>query len=199
MAMFPLGSVLLPGGVAPLRLFEERYLEMHERVMLAGDPFAIVLIERGFEVGGGDQRFDVGTAARVAASSEMDDGSRLVIAVGSARVRVTEWLEDDPYPRAHVDELPEPLPTDPEVVDACAAELRTTFGLLTELGVDVGEAPELPDNQVLAVYQAAQLAPLQMLDKQHVLETDDPDARAALVLRLLTDRNELLRLQLEGA
>ena len=68
-AMFPLGTVLLPGGVLPLQVFEPRYRQM-VRDLLADDSrppeFGVVMIERGSEVGGGDARSTVGTLAQIA-------------------------------------------------------------------------------------------------------------------------------------
>jgi uncharacterized protein len=199
MPMFPLGSVLFPGGVAPLRLFEPRYLEMYDRVMVEGDPFAIVLIERGYEVGGSDSRFGVGTQAGLVASTTLRDGTYLVVAVGTKRVRVLEWLPDDPFPRAMVDLIEEAPCSNRGDVSRCEAGLRTMIGLLVELGVDVGDDVILSKNPVTAVFQVAQLAPIQAIDKQRVLETDDPGERAVLLHRLLEEHNEFLRLQIGGA
>ncbi len=100
--MFPLGSALLPGMPLPLRLFEPRYLAMLDAV-LRRDPvdFGVVLIERGSEVGGGDARFDVGCLAEVQQIEAGDDGVALV-AVGTQRLRVDRWGDDDPFPQAEV-------------------------------------------------------------------------------------------------
>ncbi|WP_415830929.1 LON peptidase substrate-binding domain-containing protein [Janibacter anophelis] len=54
--MFPLGTVLLPGNPLPLQVFEPRYLAMLRDIAGGDGRFGVVLIERGFEVGGGDQR-----------------------------------------------------------------------------------------------------------------------------------------------
>ena len=98
--MFPLGTVLLPGAPLPLQVFEPRYREL-TRDCLAGVPeFGVVLIERGSEVGGGDVRTNVGTVARIVASQGFPDGRAYLVTVGTRRIRVTEWLEDAPYPRA---------------------------------------------------------------------------------------------------
>ena len=59
--MFPLGTVLFPHALLPLRVFEPRYRTMTAHVMRGDAEFGVVLIERGSEVGGGDIRFDVGT------------------------------------------------------------------------------------------------------------------------------------------
>ena len=100
--MFPLQTVLLPTAVLPLQIFEPRYRQMI-RTCLDGDrTFGVVLIERGREVGGGDERTDVGTVAQVVAATELPDGRWYVVAVGTHRLRVRRWLEDDPYPRAEV-------------------------------------------------------------------------------------------------
>ena len=67
-----------------------------------------MLIERGFEVGGGDQRFGVGTVARIVEAARTPDGRYLLATVGTERFRVKKWLDDDPFPRAEVDVLGEP-------------------------------------------------------------------------------------------
>ena len=63
--MFPLGTVLFPSGVLPLRIFEPRYRKMLEDLLLGSREFGVVLIERGSEVGGGEVRSGIGTMARV--------------------------------------------------------------------------------------------------------------------------------------
>ena len=65
--MFPLGKVLVPGEVLPLHVFEPRYRQLVVDLLAADDrppEFGVVLIERGWEVGGGDARTDIGTVAR---------------------------------------------------------------------------------------------------------------------------------------
>src|SRR2546427_2200311 len=104
--MFPLGTVLLPYVVLPLRVFEPRYQALTRHVLAGTREFGVVLIERGFEVGGGDERFDVGTVARILEAAEAPDGRWRLLTVGSRRIRVEQWLEDDPYPRAMVLDLP---------------------------------------------------------------------------------------------
>src|SRR5688572_14490436 len=105
--MFPLGSVLVPGMILPLHVFEPRYRAL-VRDCTAGDgEFGVVLIERGSEVGGGDARTDVGTMARIVQADELPDGRFAVGAVGMRRIRVTAWLVDEPYPRAEVADWPD--------------------------------------------------------------------------------------------
>ena len=107
MSMFPLGSVLFPHMPLRLRVFEERYLVMLSELVKAEDTrFGVVLIERGFEVGGGEHRFGVGTTADVAQIGA-EDGVVGLVAQGTERFEVETWLADDPYPRAEVRVLPE--------------------------------------------------------------------------------------------
>ena len=98
MPMFPLGTVLLPGVVLPLHVFEPRYQQLVRDCLEASHAeFGVVLIDRGSEVGGGDVRSDVGVVARVLQVAAMDAGRFAVISVGTRRIRITQWLEDDPY------------------------------------------------------------------------------------------------------
>ncbi len=106
--MFPLGSVLLPGGALPLHIFEPRYQALVRDCIDAPDhEFGVVLIDRGSEVGGGESRRDVGVAARMVQVAQLADDRFAVVAVGTRRVRVIEWLPDDPYPRAVVEDWPD--------------------------------------------------------------------------------------------
>src|SRR3954470_22385328 len=98
MPMFPLGTVLFPHALLPLRVFEPRYRLMTERVLRGDREFGVVLIERGSEVGGGDVRFGVGTVARIVRSQPLPDGGYALATVGIRRLRVVSWLADDPYP-----------------------------------------------------------------------------------------------------
>ncbi|GAC68063.1 LON peptidase substrate-binding domain-containing protein [Gordonia soli] len=113
--MFPLGGVLLPGELLPLRIFEPRYRALLDDCLTAAavtpdatPGFGVVLIARGHEVGGGDVRHDVGTIARVDQLHRERDGRAALVCTGSRRFQVVEWLPDDPYPRARIAHLDEP-------------------------------------------------------------------------------------------
>ena len=108
--IFPLGSVLMPTQLLPLHIFEPRYRELMRQLTEAGArrELGVVLIERGHEVGGGDQRVGTGTLARLVAAEQLPDGRWLALFAGTERFRVVEWLPDDPFPQAQVEDLPEP-------------------------------------------------------------------------------------------
>jgi Lon protease-like protein len=182
--MFPLGTVLFPSLPLPLHVFEPRYRAL-VRDCLDGDGcFGVTLIERGSEVGGGDVRTDIGTMARIAQARELPDGRWALAAVGLHRVRVTRWLEDDPYPRAEIEPHPdEPGPCDgTEVV----ARLRRVLARHAELGDSVAPATiELSDDPELASFQAAAIAPFGPVDHQALLAATSAQARYAQLDELL--------------
>lgn len=180
--MFPLGNVLVPGGVLQLHVFEPRYQVLVKDCVAAEDhEFGVVLIDRGHEVGGRDVRRTVGTVARMVQVAELDDGRYAVIAIGVRRLRVNAWLPDDPYPLADIDDIPEIDDTDQdsqELLVAVTARARRAAALALELG-DEGNEPgiELADDIVTASYQLIDLAPIGSADAYDLLCSPGPLAR----------------------
>lgn len=107
LAMFPLESALLPDQELPLRIFEPRYGALVRHCMATGDPFGVVLISRGREVGGGDARCDVGVTSRITECVDQGAGRYALHCRTGERIRVREWLPDDPYPRARITPWPD--------------------------------------------------------------------------------------------
>ena len=202
--MFPLGLVLLPGTVLPLHVFEPRYRALVQEC-LGREPaeFGITLIERGTEVGGGDQRSDIGTMARIVQVAALPEGRFALVTVGTERIRVTTWLEDDPYPRAIVEPWPD---IDAELrsterlelhVAATAARVRRATALALELGDQVADpASELAEDPVLATFQLAHLAPLGPWDRQRLLRVPGAIERLDVLDEILDDVEALLRFRL---
>lgn len=198
LAQFPLGSVLFPTMVLPLHVFEPRYRAL-TRDVLAGDRlFGVPLIERGSEVGGGDTRSDVGTVAQVVEAEELPDGRWAMVAVGLRRFRVLQWLPDDPYPRAEVEDWPdEPSVIDHDDYRDVVASLRRSLALATELGEPAAPSTvELSPDPEVGCFQLAAVAPLGPLDKQALLRAPSATARLQLAGRALAELNELLALRL---
>lgn len=200
--MFPLGSVLLPGAILPLHVFEPRYRALVQDCLAGAREFGVVLIERGSEVGGGDVRSDVGALARIVQAQELDDGRWAVLAVGLKRLRVREWLEDDPYPRADVEEWPEGDEVPPPAAAGLApvvTRLRRVLALATEAGdVTFPATLDLSDDAVLAGYQACAAAPLGPHDQRRLLAAGSPASRLALLDALLVEAEEVLAFRLAG-
>ncbi|WP_089909622.1 LON peptidase substrate-binding domain-containing protein [Leifsonia sp. 21MFCrub1.1] len=189
--MFPLGSVLFPFVPIPLRVFEPRYLTMVGRLLDEDEPeFGVVLIERGPEAGGGDQRASVGTMARlVSAAARADD--LLIIAVGTRRVTVERWVDDDPYPQAELSTLPDlewseelaPLRTEAEAV------VRRVIARVADPDSDADI--ELADDPVAAVWQLAAIAPLGEYDRYTLLRSTSMGGLLRQLIDLTIEAEEL--------
>ncbi len=171
--MFPLSSVLFPHAPLALRIFEPRYLTMLGRLLDEDEPrFGVVLIERGPEAGGGDQRSGIGTMARLA-QVQVGSDDIFILAVGDERMRVDRWLEDDPHPVAEVTVLPElrwddaltPLRTEAESI------VRRVLGKADAAGMAQYQPDvELSDDPVQSAWQLAAIAPLGELDRFTLLQ-----------------------------
>jgi Lon protease-like protein len=201
--MFPLGNVLFPHAALPLHIFEERYRALAETCLRADGRFGVVLIERGYEVGGGDTRFGVGTVARIVDAARTPDGRYLLATVGTERFRIRKWLDDDPFPRAEIDVIGEPKRV-PELAGARKVEVQRLLGRVLALSAELGDATapmdaaRLADDPVRASFEAAAAAPIGPLDSQRLLELDDLGARFDALEALLVDAAEVLELRLAG-
>lgn len=189
--MFPLGTVLVPGMLLPLHVFEPRYRALVQDCLAGDRTFGVVLIERGSEVGGGDVRTSVGTLARLVQAEELPDGRWAVIAVGTHRLRVAAWLVDDPYPRADTALWPDD-PDEAGVPPAVVALLQRCTALSQELGHPAPSDLELSDDPITASYQTTLAAPLGPADRQKLLAAPTLADRWTLLHTLLTDHIEVL-------
>jgi uncharacterized protein len=200
--MFPLGSVLLPGAVLPLHVFEARYRRLVQDLLQGEPEFGVALIDRGHEVGGGDRRTGVGTVARLIQVAELEDGRYALVSVGTRRIKVIAWLPDDPYPMADVDDWPDDeADVDQDDLAALVAsvhqDVRRVLALAVELGDLSGDpAEEIADDPLLASYHLAALAPLGPADRHRLLCAAGPGARLHLLRDLIEDVEAALRFRL---
>lgn len=197
--MFPLGTVLFPSLVLPLHVFEDRYRALMHDVLAADHEFGVCLIERGSEVGGGDVRSTVGTVATVQEAAELPDGRWAAITVGTRRIRIERWLDDDPYPRAVVEDLPDPEPTSAEVelLGDVTASVRRALDKVALLGEQASASTaDVADDPVLASYQLAAISPLSTIDQQRLLSAPTVGLRLADLHELLPEAHQMLDLRL---
>jgi Lon protease-like protein len=209
--MFPLGTVLFPGLVLPLHIFEERYraLIRHLVALPEGVPreFGVVAIRRGSEVappspsGGsppglaGVTLFEVGCTAELRQVTELDDGGFDVVTVGRRRFRLAGVDEQAaPYLTADVEWLPEPAEPD-EATGLLAARVIAVFRqYLTLIRPDPEAiAEQLPDDPTVLSHLVAATAALTVADRQQLLAIDDTASRLRAELRLLNRESALLR------
>jgi ATP-dependent Lon protease len=198
--MFPLGTVLFPSLFLPLHIFEPRYRQLARDCIEGGQEFGVVLIERGSEVGGNDVRTSVGTIAHIVEAAELEDGRWVLGTVGTRRVRVREWLADDPYPRADIEYWDDTEPGN-GAADAYAkvlAQLRRVLALKAELAEPAADATiELSDDPALGSFQVAAVSPLGPADQQRILLAEGPDERLQLLEVLLAEESDYLAARLQ--
>jgi len=174
--LFPLGTVLFPGGPLPLRIFETRYIDLVRRCLREESGFGVVLIREGVEAGGPAATFDVGTYARIVDFSQQPDGLLGIRAEGERRFRIVgrrrardglnladvEWLAE---------ETRQPLPE--EFADLAPA----LDAILTQAGDPYGSLERHLDDAAWVSGRLAEILPVPAGHKQHCLELDDPVER----------------------
>lgn len=190
MPMFPLGSVLFPGATLPLHIFEIRYQQMLNAVLEADRRFGVVLISRGSEVGGGEARTEVGTIAVIDDYQRYDDGRAAVVSTGAGRIEVIEWLADDPYPRALVQELADEPEQPGEALQL--AEVQARFGDVLALADRLGRLDGSPDTTWLEAvedgsWQLASRLPCSAHDQFTILNAATRTERLTRIAALLED------------
>jgi Lon protease-like protein len=184
--MFPLEAVRLPGEELSLRIFEPRYGALVRECLSDAREFGVVLIAAGREVGGGDSRCDIGAMAHIVDSQDFGGGRYRLACEMRERIRVTSWLEDDPYPRATVESWPDESGATVtagdigviedrlmEVFERIAAARGASLPSRSEL---LGE-PEPGDDAGKRLYALASRIPMGQADRYSVLEAPSSAAR----------------------
>ncbi|MBM35938.1 MAG: peptidase S16 [Acidimicrobiaceae bacterium] len=195
--MFPLGTVLLPGSVLPLHIFEDRYRQLAEFCTANNSNFGVVLIERGHEVGGGDTRSTVGCSATIVNHERFPDGRWALVVLGTTRLRIEEWLADAPYPRARTTELPEEMggATMQRALQVLE-KLETFVQQAQQMGYQVasvdGDAVVAGLNVTELSYRIAELTPVGPFDKQTLLMASTVATRIDLIEEQIDGLSEIL-------
>ena len=173
--LFPLRTVLYPGGPLPLRIFEQRYLDMISRCLKADSPFGVLLIKEGQETGPATT-FDVGTLALITDWYQGSDGLLGVTATGTNRFRCLSFRrEDDGLLVGDVEELPAPPACAlPEAYQPLARILQ---GVVEDLGRLYEDLEKNYEDAGWVSYRFAEILPISAEQKQSCLEIDDPIQR----------------------
>ena len=186
--LFPLHTVLFPGGALELRVFEARYLDMVTECMKHDAGFGICLIREGDEVGKAATPYDVGTLVRISYFNRRSDGLLGITVNGERRFRIvdTEVLPNQ-LRRAEVELLPaEGDCALPQAYCSMAEPLRQ---ILEQLGYPYAKLERRYDDAVWLGARLAELLPLKLELKQYLLQMDDPLARLER-LRAVLDSGE---------
>ena len=128
LALFPLHTVLCPGVALPLKVFEDRYRAMVQRCLERDEPFGVVLIRDGREVGPGASSIaTVGTIAEIREASKYSDGRYDLLVVGTRRFRIESVaVGRQPYLVADVSTLDEPV-GDADLAEQLTGEVTRQF------------------------------------------------------------------------
>ena len=188
--LFPLNTVLFPGGALPLRIFEQRYLDMAAACMREARPFGVCLIVAGAEVGDAAEPHPVGTLARISDWDMEQLGMLQVGTLGGQRFRiVSKRVGADKLLQGEVELIPDdgPLPLPPE--------FSRLLPLLRRIAEEAGPTripePHHFDDAEWVGYRLSEILPVQNLAKQKLLELEDPISRLAILEKFL-DQRQLL-------
>jgi Lon protease-like protein len=186
--LFPLKTVLFPGGVLPLKVFEQRYIGMTKTCLSNGVPFGVVLVTEGDEVARADAapaRFaDIGTTASIKSWDMPEQGILHIGVEGGSRFRVmSHETRADGLVTAHVS----PLAAEPAVAlpAACAPLAKLLEALAERAGPQHFPATRAFDDASWVGYRLAELLPLPLHIKQTMLEVNDSEIRLSVLQKFL--------------
>ena len=182
-ALFPLNTVLFPGGLLPLRIFEPRYVDMVGSCMRADQPFGVVLALGGSDTDRQPETATVGSSARIVDFQTLEDGLLGILCRGERRFRVRgRSQQPDGLNRAEIEWLPEPARAAvPDEFQPLLPVLRGALAQLKTIGQFV--EPDYDDASWVS-YRIAELLPLDPRLQQQLLESGDPPARLQLLAPL---------------
>ncbi len=187
--LFPLNTVLFPGGPLPLRIFEPRYVDMVRHCMRERSAFGVVLIRAGGEVGAVADTAPVGTTARIVAFNSMPDGLLGITCLGEHKFRILRrWQQSDGLNVADVETLPAE-----EAIDLPAEfqHLGELLGkVLPELGELYAGVPKRFGDAAWVGHRLAEILPVSLSEKQQCLEIDAPLVRLARLNPLIRRTEE---------
>jgi len=181
--LFPLNTVLFPGGPLPLRIFETRYIDMISERVQKDAPFGVLLIQKGSEAGTAST-YEVGTLAKISDWYQGSDGLLGVTAIGGQRFQLLSAdRQPDGLNVGEVELLPdeEPLP----LPDKYKGMVDILAGVLDDLGRLYESLERRYDDTGWVTYRFVEILPLELEQKQQCLENSDPAERLRLVIQLL--------------
>jgi uncharacterized protein len=189
--LFPLSTVLFPGGPLPLRIFETRYVDMVRYCMRQSCPFGVMLIRAGSEVGAqstGEMSL-VGTTARIVDFSSLPDGLLGITCIGERKFSVTKhWQQSDGLHLGDIEFAAREQRIDLPGEFLHLGELLRK--VLPELGELYSNVPKHFSDASWVGCRLAEILPMSLAEKQYCLELDDPVARLARLNPLIRRSEE---------
>jgi len=186
--LFPLNTVLFPGAMLPLHIFEERCKLMIASCIEERRPFGVLLIREGWEVGATAEPFEVGTTAHIARVDELEEGKMDLVCLGGKRFRTVRLVSEDPYLTGEVEFLSSTSTDDPKAKElsddagSLFAEYVRLYLAISNQWARSVEMPGEPDG--LADFIGARLGVAPQV-KQRLLEELSARTRLALEVQIL--------------
>ena len=186
-ALFPLHTVLFPGGLLPLRVFEPRYMEMTTACLRESIPFGVCLIREGREVGAPAEPYAVGCLARIMQWDMQQLGVLNITVRGEKRFRVLDRrVQRDGLIRSKIELLAdEDDALVPEALAVCARVLKAIIDDGAAAGI---EAPLRYESASWVSARLSEILPLPLAFKQQLLETDDSRQRLEALREALREQ-----------
>jgi Lon protease-like protein len=180
--LFPLNSVLFPGAVLNLHIFEPRYKQMINECLEAGEGFGVALIAEGAEAGDPNVLpHDIGSIAEIVDVQPLPFGRYFISTVGRNRFRIREVISREPYLIAEVDELDDPQQFGDREVDELLPAVRERFeeylGMLVEFSGQESTVDIPNDDPLSTSYLIGDMLQVAERVKQRLLELADTKAR----------------------
>ena len=192
--LFPLNTILFPGMPLPLRIFEERYKLMIGECLDREEPFGVVLIKEGPEVGGPAAVYNVGVTARIDEVEHYEEGRMSISTMGERRFRLLEIIQDIPYMKGSVEYLEDELGANEEDHYPQASEMFGDYiRLLGSLGGGWLVQVEIPEEPLSLSYTIAHYLELPRIAQQRLLEIPTAGERLKYEIPLLEGATERLR------
>jgi uncharacterized protein len=198
--LFPLGTVLFPGLVLPLHIFEDRYKQLVRDLLDGPQPprFGVIAIREGREtgIGGVSSLHDVGCTATVREIDEEEDGQYDLVTVGTERFRLHAVDDSRPYLTGEVELIGEPVGDDAAAdlaVGTVQRGFRAYLNVLSERGAARINVPDLPDEPVLLSYLVAASMIIELNDRQGLLAQPSAVRRLSAERALLARETAILR------
>ncbi len=185
--IFPLNTVLFPGGLLPLRVFEARYMDMTRDCLKRDEPFGVCLIRQGSEVGAPAVPEGVGCLAKIQECDMQQQGILTLKTRGSQRFRI---LERETGAQGLISAgvgliEPDASVAVPEEFSACTRLLEM---VVADQGKSVFAEPHAFDDAAWVGYRLSEILPVPLLAKQKLLELTDSLARLSILQRFLESR-----------
>jgi uncharacterized protein len=182
--LFPLATVLFPEMRLPLKVFEQRYVDMTTKCFKEGGQFGVCLIREGPEVGGPAVPEGVGSAAKIVDFDVEQLGILKVVVQGTQRFRI---VETDTTPQGLVVAVVEPLAAEAEAHDAPGLKECADFlaKVITGIGAARFAQPLRYDDATWVGFRLAEILPLRNDVRQKMLELTDGAMRLAVLHRFL--------------